>query len=93
MDRRRDSYQRPLLDTVSGGAISVFFVLAAAQQAQAAPGPLSPPSPGKNTAQKEVENRKRVDAGPSGTNEQRGKKARIAKAEKKKAEDRRRGDA
>ncbi|MFE6614018.1 polymorphic toxin-type HINT domain-containing protein [Amycolatopsis sp. NPDC057786] len=103
MDSTRDPFQRSLLYTVSGGAISIFFILAAAQQAQAAPGPISPPSPGKNTAQKEaegraqVENRKRVDAGPSGNNEQRGKKARVAKAakaeEKRQVENRKRVDA
>ncbi|UJW28739.1 toxin C-terminal domain-containing protein [Saccharothrix sp. AJ9571] len=104
METTRNSAARSLLYGLSGGAISIFFVLTAAAQAQAAPAPHLPPSPEKKAAEnkaaadkKQVENRKAVDAGQSGRNEQTGKKQRQTAAkkaeEKRQVENRRRVDA
>ncbi|GAB2778137.1 polymorphic toxin-type HINT domain-containing protein [Amycolatopsis magusensis] len=98
METTRRPTARSILYTLSGGAISVFFVLAAAQQAQAAPAPHPPPAPEKKaTENKQAENRKAVDSGLSGRNEQTGKKQRQTAArkadEKKQVEDRKRVNA
>lgn len=73
---------RTALYAVSGGALSAFFALAGAQQAEAAPQPPPPPAK-KAEADKQVANRKAVDAGPSGRNEQTGKRERQTRAVKK----------
>ncbi|UJW31029.1 hypothetical protein L3Q67_38515 [Saccharothrix sp. AJ9571] len=77
METSAKALSRTLLYALSGGALSVLFVVAAAQQAEAAP---APPPP------------KATDSGMSGRNEQRERKSRQAQAENKSEESRKQAE-